>query len=126
MRLSEKRFLYMVESFLLTEGEAWSAELQKAQDVLGEGHDLDVLHELVSKLARKKSLPKTAARQSLRRIEAAARKRKAEYLALISQRSHRNGSASANSPERENEATLRHHRLASPGPRASGTARGAP
>jgi CHAD domain-containing protein len=107
LRVSVKRFRYMVESFLPTESEAWSAELQKAQDLLGEGHDLDVLHELVSKLARKKSLPKTAARQSLRRIEAAARKRKAEYLALISQRSHRNGSgASANSPERENEATL--------------------
>jgi CHAD domain-containing protein len=92
LRVSVKRFRYMVESFLPAESEAWSAEVQKAQDLLGEGHDLDVLHELVMKLARKKSLPKTAVSQSLRRIETAAEHRKTEYISLISQPPHGNGS----------------------------------
>jgi len=100
LRVSVKRFRYMVESFLPEESEPWSAELQKAQDLLGEGHDLDVLHELVLKLARKKSLPKAAVSLSLRRIEKAAQKRQTEYVSLISQQLHRNGSgagaASAN------------------------------
>lgn len=107
LRVSVKRFRYMVESFLPTESKAWSAELQKAQDLLGEGHDLDVLHELVLKLARKKSLPKTAVSQSLRRIEAAARKRKTEYVSLICQLPHRNGSgAGADRTELANEPSL--------------------
>jgi CHAD domain-containing protein len=92
LRVTVKRFRYMVESFLPEEGEAWSAELQKAQDLLGEGHDLDVLHELVLKLARKKSLPKTTVSQSLRRIETPAQKRKSEYVSLISRPAQRNGS----------------------------------
>jgi CHAD domain-containing protein len=92
LRVGVKRFRYMVESFLPKESEAWSTEVQKAQDLLGEGHDLDLLHELILKLARKKSLPKAAVSQSLRRIEAAAQKRKSEYLSLISQPAHQNGS----------------------------------
>lgn len=91
LRVSVKRFRYMVESFLPAKSEAWSAELQKAQDLLGEGHDLDVLHELVLKLARKKSLPKAQVTQSLRRIEGAAAERQKGYVSLIS-RPHRNGS----------------------------------
>ena len=98
LRVSVKRFRYMVESFLPEESEPWSTELQKAQDLLGEGHDLDVLHELVMKLARKKTLPKTAVSGSLRRIEKAAKKRQTEYVSLISGPLHRNGSgASADS-----------------------------
>jgi CHAD domain-containing protein len=92
LRVSVKRFRYMVESFLPKESGAWSTEIQKAQDLLGEGHDLDVLHELILKLARKKPLPKAAVWQSLRRIEAAAQKRKSEYVSLISQPAHQNGS----------------------------------
>lgn len=100
LRVSVKRFRYMVESFLPEESEAWSTELQKAQDLLGEGHDLDVLHDLVLKLEQKKSLPKAAVSQSLRRIEKAAQKRQTEYVSLISGPTHRKGSgagaASAN------------------------------
>ena len=95
LRVGVKRFRYMVESFLPEESEAWSTEVQRAQDLLGEGHDLDVLHELVLKLARKKSLPKAAVSQSLRRIEAAAQKRKSEYVSLISRPAHQNGSGAA-------------------------------
>lgn len=106
LRVSVKRFRYMIESFLPEESEAWSTELQKAQDLLGEGHDLDVLHELVMKLARKKSLPKAAVSQALRRIEKAAQKRHTEYVSLISRPPYTNGSsASADSASANGAAT---------------------
>lgn len=93
LRVSVKRFRYMVESFLPEQSEAWGAELQKAQDLLGERHDLDVLHELILNLARKKSLPKAAVSKSLRRIETAAQKRKTGYISLTSSPAHRNESS---------------------------------
>ena len=95
LRVTVKRFRYMVESFLPEKSEAWSAELQRAQDLLGEGHDLDVLHDLLVKLSRKKSLPKTAVSQSLRRVDGAAQKRRKEYVSLISKPPHRNGRGSS-------------------------------
>lgn len=95
LRLNAKRFRYMVESFLPAKSGAWNTELQRAQDLLGEGHDLDVLHDLLLKLARKKSLPKRAVSQSLRRVDGAARKRRKEYVSLISQAPHRNGRGSS-------------------------------
>ena len=93
LRVTVKRFRYMVESFLPEKSEAWSAELQRAQDLLGEGHDLDVLHELIVRLSRKKSLRKanSTLKQSLRRVEGAAQKRRKEYASLISKPPHRNG-----------------------------------
>jgi CHAD domain-containing protein len=94
LRVSVKRFRYMVESFLPQKSETWGSELQRAQDLLGEGHDLDVLHDLLLKLARKKSLPKTAVSQSLRRINSGAQKRRDEYVSLISEPPNRNGHAS--------------------------------
>jgi CHAD domain-containing protein len=106
LRVSVKRFRYMVESFLPKESDAWRAELQKAQDLLGEGHDLDVLRALVLKLARKKSLPKAAVTRSLRRIEGAARKRQTQYISLISQARQRNGSTGADSATLAGAATL--------------------
>ena len=91
LRVTVKRFRYMVESFLPEKSEAWSTQLARTQDLLGEGHDLDVLHDLLLKLGRKKSLPKTAISQSLRRVDSEARKRRNEYVSLISERAHRNG-----------------------------------
>jgi hypothetical protein len=90
LRVAVKRFRYMVESFLPQKSEAWGAELRRAQDLLGEGHDLDVLHELVVKLWRKKRLPKTAVTQSLRRLESEAKKRRQDYVRLVSGESNRN------------------------------------
>ena len=86
LRVMVKRFRYMVESFLPEKSEAWRANLQGAQDLLGEGHDLDVLRALIVKLSRKKALRKAegAVTQSLRRVDAAAQKRRDEYAALIS------------------------------------------
>jgi CHAD domain-containing protein len=91
LRVTAKRFRYLVESFLPEKSENWSTELQRAQDLLGEGHDLDVLHDLLVKLSRKKSLPKSAVSQSLRRVDGAARKRRKEYVSLISESARRNG-----------------------------------
>jgi CHAD domain-containing protein len=90
LRVAVKRFRYMVESFLPQKGEAWGAKLQRAQDLLGEGHDLDVLHELMVKLSRKKRLPKTAVSQFLRRVESEAKKRRQDYVALVSGEPNRN------------------------------------
>ncbi len=81
-----KRFRYMVESFLPEKSEAWGEELSHAQDLLGEGHDLDVLRALIVKLfQKKKSLRKaeTAVAKALRRVDAAAQKRREEYAELV-------------------------------------------
>lgn len=94
LRLNAKRFRYMVESFLPAKSEAWNTELKRAQDLLGEGHDLDVLHDLLWKLSRKKSLPKPAVSQFLRRVDGAVRKRRKEYVALVSLPPQRNGRGS--------------------------------
>jgi CHAD domain-containing protein/HD superfamily phosphodiesterase len=43
LRIGIKRFRYIVENFLPEQHRAWSNDLKHMQDVLGEGHDLDVL-----------------------------------------------------------------------------------
>jgi CHAD domain-containing protein len=106
LRVSVKRFRYMVESFLPEKSEAWSAELQGAQDLLGEGHDLDVLHDLIVKLARKKSLPKSAVSQSLRRVESAAQQRRNKYGSLVAPRQQPNGRSAADHSEQTKSQTV--------------------
>ena len=85
LRVTVKRFRYLVESFLPDQAESWGAELQRAQYLLGEGHDLDVLHELIVRLAHRKPLRKhaAAARSSLRRVRAAAETKRKEYVRLV-------------------------------------------
>jgi CHAD domain-containing protein len=43
LRIGIKRFRYIVENFLPEQHAAWSDDLKKLQDALGEVHDLDVL-----------------------------------------------------------------------------------
>ena len=43
LRIGLKRFRYVVENFLPAQHAAWSSDLKKLQDILGEVHDLDVL-----------------------------------------------------------------------------------
>ena len=52
LRVGVKRFRYAVESFLPAQHAAWGQQLKRMQDMLGEGHDLDVLRARVLQLAR--------------------------------------------------------------------------
>jgi exopolyphosphatase/guanosine-5'-triphosphate,3'-diphosphate pyrophosphatase len=45
LRLGVKRFRYCVENFLPARHAAWGDDLKRAQDLLGEVHDLDVLQD---------------------------------------------------------------------------------
>lgn len=104
LRVAVKRFRYMVESFLPEKSEAWSEELKRAQDLLGEGHDLDVLRALIVKLSqKKKSLRKTeaAVAKALGRLDAAAQKRRDEYAALVSAPPNNTETATADAAEAE-------------------------
>lgn len=49
LRIGLKRFRYTVESLLPEQYSAWSDNLKRLQDMLGEIHDLDVLSEMVNK-----------------------------------------------------------------------------
>ncbi len=106
LRVTVKRFRYMVESFLPQKSEEWSTKLERAQDLLGEGHDLDVLRDLLVKLSRKRALPKSATSPSLRRVDAAARKRRKEYLSLVSEPAQRNGRSEIRDAESVGPAML--------------------
>lgn len=48
LRVGVKRFRYTVEDFLPEKHEAWSRQLKKIQDALGEMHDLDLLWGVVA------------------------------------------------------------------------------
>ncbi len=49
LRIAVKRFRYIVENFLPIQHVAWSNDLKKVQDLLGDIHDLDVLWSVASR-----------------------------------------------------------------------------
>ncbi len=51
LRIGLKKFRYTVESLLPQQYAAWSANLKRLQDILGEVHDLDVLRVIIKQKA---------------------------------------------------------------------------
>ncbi len=51
LRIGLKHFRYVVENLLPRRHVSWSADLKRVQDLLGDVHDLDVLHETVAATA---------------------------------------------------------------------------
>ena len=51
LRIGLKHFRYVVENLLPKRHVSWSADLKRVQDLLGDVHDLDVLHETVAATA---------------------------------------------------------------------------
>jgi len=84
VRVALKRFRYTVESFLPGLS-AWSADLKKLQDFLGDIHDLDVLRQRVLPLIRAKA-GSDEREKWLARIEAARSKAVEDYWRAITLR----------------------------------------
>jgi CHAD domain-containing protein len=77
LRIRVKRFRYIVENFLPVQHQAWSDDLKRVQDLLGEVHDLDVLWSVAS---RAPVFPDAESRMGWQqRIEAERARRIEEY-----------------------------------------------
>lgn len=69
LRIAIKKFRYIVENFLPQYKEAWGESLKKAQDLLGEIHDLDVLKETAQNIGAFESAESQERWQTLIRKE---------------------------------------------------------
>jgi CHAD domain-containing protein len=85
LRVAVKRFRYIVESFLPEQHAAWKSDLKMLQDLLGEGHDLDVLRAKILDVASKKHMPKRDVQGALRQVDGAIAKRVMEFEKLVYQ-----------------------------------------
>jgi len=79
LRIGLKRFRYIMENFLPQRHAAWAADLKRAQDLLGDVHDMDVLRGRIRREAAKLD-PATVA-PWIARIDSERRARLQEYLA---------------------------------------------
>jgi len=79
LRIGVKRFRYAVESFLPAQHAAWGPHLKRLQDLLGEGHDLDVLRARIVKFAQKQKVPAKTRELWLRKIAQAREQRTRRY-----------------------------------------------
>lgn len=85
LRVAVKRFRYIVESFLPEQHAVWKRDLKRLQDLLGEGHDLDVLRAKILEVASKERMPKRGLPQALRRVDRASAERVREFERLVHQ-----------------------------------------
>jgi CHAD domain-containing protein len=76
-RIGIKKFRYMVENFLPQRYEAWSADLKRLQDLLGDVHDLDVLRAALRRHASRSDPTLTA--KFRERFKAERKARLAEF-----------------------------------------------
>jgi CHAD domain-containing protein len=77
-RIGIKRFRYVVENFLPQRYQAWERDLKRAQDLLGELHDLDVLRVFIRRETRK--LDRAIVAQWLSTVERERKVRLKEFL----------------------------------------------
>ena len=78
-RIDIKKFRYLVENFLPQRYEAWSTDLKRLQDLLGDVHDLDVLRAALRRQASR--LNASLVERFRERIKAERKARLAEYSA---------------------------------------------
>lgn len=97
VRIAMKRFRYTVESFLPEQYQTWEPAMKRLQNVLGEGHDLDVLRDWVVQFAEKHSLAAGARKQLLTRIDRAHRERQKQFMTAAGLDGPARRSASGNS-----------------------------
>jgi CHAD domain-containing protein len=79
LRIGLKRFRYIVDNFLPQRSQIWSGDLKRAQDLLGEVHDLDVLRSAIRRQAPK--LDPAIVTKWNARIESERKSRLAEFVA---------------------------------------------
>jgi CHAD domain-containing protein len=92
IRVAAKRFRYTLESFLPQQHAVSKRTLKRLQNILGEGHDLDVLREFILRLARDELLPQATRDLWLGRVERTRRERWERYQTAISPGTRRKGS----------------------------------
>jgi CHAD domain-containing protein len=93
LRVGVKRFRYAVDSFLPAQHAAWGSHLKRLQDLLGEGHDLDLLRARILELGQKQEVPATSRELWLRKVAHAGELRTARYLRGSAIRSRVRGGA---------------------------------
>ncbi len=106
LRIGVKRFRYAVESFLPAQHSAWGPHLKRLQDLLGEGHDLDVLRARIVEFAQKQKLPAATRQQWLRKIAQARAQRTRRYLraSALPARARKASAGQANGSSTNNRA----------------------
>ncbi len=92
IRVATKRFRYTLESFLPQQHAVSKRALKRLQNILGEGHDLDVLREFVLQVARDEHLPQATRDRWLGRIERTRRELVERYETAVSPAAKRHGS----------------------------------
>jgi CHAD domain-containing protein len=93
IRVAAKRFRYTLESFLPKQHAVSRRALKLLQNILGEGHDLDVLRDFLVQLARHEHLPRATRDRWLGRVARARLERAERYETAIAPaaKQHRSG-----------------------------------